>query len=570
LAYQLISYLSAMSHASTILIVDDNRKQKEKLEHILKSLPFTVICTDTQEKAFDIMRYTEVAVLLLDFSLTGSTVQDFMQRLKSDTITEDTFVIAVVDDKHSFQEALQSYKSGIVDSIEKPFSPDMVRSIVQVFVKLYIKSKKVKHLLNNILPAEIAYELEETGRVKPKRYGLATMLFTDFVAFSQHTKQISPVELVNQLDSYFAAFDKIIKKYSLEKIKTIGDAYMCVAGVPEKRKENPILAVLAAYEINLYMHHLKGRNKQFGKKTWQLRIGLHSGPLVAGVIGKSKFAYDVWGDTVNIASRICSWAEPGRVNISAITYERVKEYFDCSYRGELEAKNIGLVGMYHVDKIKPQYSMGEAGIKPNKEFMQAAGLIFIQYPRLFDYLVKRMKNELAPELYYHGVHHTLDVINSVQKIARDENLDDDEHLLLNTAALLHDSGYIFTYHHNEELAIKMARKILPDYGYTPNQIQVISGIIRTTKIRSKPKTHLQMIMNDADYDYLGRKDYPKVAATLHKELLAQGLKISKEQWIKMQIRFLEKHTFYTEFSKQNRQRQKLANLARLIRSLSKV
>lgn len=554
--------------SATILIVDDNKKQKEKLETIIGALPFTVITTDTEEKAFDIMLYTEVSVLLFDYSLVGSNVKDFMARIKSDPSTEDTFVIAVVDDKHSFEEALQSYRVGIVDYIEKPFDANMVKSIIQVFVKLYQKSKKVKQLLNNILPQEIAMELEEKGKVKPKRYGMSTVLFTDFVAFSYHTKQMSPVELVNTLDNYFAAFDKIIRRYNLEKIKTIGDAYMCVAGVPEKRKENPVLAVLAAYEINQFMENLKLKNKQSGKKSWYLRIGLHSGPLVAGVIGKSKFAYDVWGDTVNIASRMCSSAEPGRVNVSEETYKQIKDYFDCTFRGELEAKNIGLMGMYHVDRIKSQFSIGGLGLKPNKEFMQAAGLIFVQYPRLFDYMITRMTKELNKNLYYHGVHHTLDVISAVQRIAREEKLDDDQHLLLNTAALFHDSGYIFTYHHNEELGIKMARKILPDYGYTPNQIHIISGIIRTTKVRSKPKTHLQMIMNDADYDYLGRKDYPQVAATLYKELTAQGLKISKEEWIKKQIRFLERHEYYTDFAKNHRQRQKLANLAKLIRSLT--
>ena len=567
LIYKFPHYIYDMS--ATILIVDDNKKRTEKLETIIGALPFTVITTDNEEKAFDIMIYTEVSVLLFDYSLVGSNVKDFMARIKSDPSTEDTFVIAVVDDKHSFKEALQSYKVGIVDYIEKPFDANMVKSIIQVFVKLYQKTKKVKHLLNNILPQEIALELEEKGKVKPKRYGLSTVLFTDFVAFSYHTKQMSPVELVNTLDTYFAAFDKIIKKYNLEKIKTIGDAYMCVSGVPEKRKENPILALLAAYEINQFMENLKLKNNQFGKKSWYLRIGLHSGPLVAGVIGKSKFAYDVWGDTVNIASRMCSSAEPGKVNISGETYKNIKAYFDCTFRGELEAKNIGLMGMYHVDKIKKEFSVGGLGLKPNKDFMQAAGLIFIQYPRLIDYMITRMTKELNKNLFYHGVHHTLDVISAVERISKEEGINDDQHLLLNTAALFHDSGYIFTYHHNEEIGIKMARKILPDYGYTPNQIHIISGIIRTTKVRSKPKTSLQMIMRDADYDYLGRKDYTQIAATLYRELMAQGFKFSKEEWIKRQISFLEKHEYYTDYAKANRQPQKIANLASLIRALNK-
>ncbi|MBX7093785.1 MAG: response regulator [Flavobacteriales bacterium] len=550
---------------TTVLIIDDNISQQAKLEEILNPLPCTIIRTDTAAKALDIMRYTEVAVIILDYGLKGLDLFEFMHTIRQDHHGEDAHVIITLDKDHKRYEVAETYKSGAVDYIEKPFQPETIRSMVKVFVKLFHKKKRVRSLLLNILPREIAMELETSGKVKPKRYAMASVLFTDFVSFSHRTREMSAVELVNTLDSYFAQFDRTITRYHLEKIKTIGDAYMSVGGVPEKRKENPILSALAALEIANHMEKMKHQLRKSGRKAWELRIGIHSGPLVAGVIGKKKFAYDVWGDTVNIASRICSNCEPGKVNISAATFEKIKDYFDCHYRGQIEGKNIGHVGMYYITGLKPEYSIGGKGTHPNKLMKQVAGLIFVQYERLKDYIIDRLTNELPANLYYHGVHHTVDVLQAVMVIGKEEGLDEEEQLMLNTAALLHDCGYLYTYHNNEELAVKMARKILPDYGYTSAQIKLISGIIRTTKVRSIPKTRLQQIMNDADYDYLGRKDYDDIAETLYKEMKEQDIKLSRKEWVEKQIHFLEKHIYYTESAINLRNKQKTTNLGKLKR-----
>lgn len=555
---------------TTVLIIDDNLSQQAKLEEILRVLPCTVISTDTASKALDIMRYAEVAVVILDYSLRGMDLQDFMHSIRRDHHGEDAHVILTLDKDHKSSEIAETYRQGAVDYIERPFQAETVRSMVKVFVKLFQKKKKVKELLLNILPREIANELESSGKVKPKRYASSSVLFADFVAFSHRTREMSPVELVNTLDTFFAQFDRIITRNNLEKIKTIGDAYMSVAGVPEKRKENPIITTLAALEIAHYMEKMSHHVKKRGRKQWELRIGIHSGPLVAGVIGKKKFAYDVWGDTVNIASRICSACEPGRVNISAATYEKIKDYFVCEYRGEIAAKNIGHVGMYFVNGLRPEFSIAGKGKFPNKEMKQIAGLIFVQYDRLRETILKRLTEELPKNLYYHGVHHTKDVLAAVMVLGREEGLNDDEQLLINTAALLHDCGYLYTYHHNEELAVKMAKKILPDFGFTPGQIKVISGIIRTTKIRSVPKTRLQKIMNDADYDYLGRKDYQEIADSLIREMKEQGIRFSKKEWIAKQISFLDRHVYYTETAIKLRQANKIQTIGKLRRLLLKM
>jgi class 3 adenylate cyclase/lipopolysaccharide biosynthesis regulator YciM len=204
-------------------------------------------------------------------------------------------------------------------------------------------------LLLNVLPAETAEELKEKGSATPKHYDLVTVLFTDFKGFTKIAEKLSPQELVENLDFCFHAFDKIIDKYKIEKIKTIGDAYMCAGGIPVKNTSNPIDVVNAALEIREFMEQLKRKKEANGEDFWELRIGIHTGPVIAGVVGNKKFAYDIWGDAVNTASRMESSGIPGKVNISGQTYHLIKDEFNCTFRGKIEAKNKGEIDMYIVD-----------------------------------------------------------------------------------------------------------------------------------------------------------------------------------------------------------------------------
>jgi class 3 adenylate cyclase len=206
-----------------------------------------------------------------------------------------------------------------------------------------------KELLLNILPEETARELETNGSAQPRYYEQATVLFTDFKGFSSIAGKLSPQELVAELNDYFIAFDEIMGKFNLEKIKTIGDAYMCAGGIPVENDTHPLDAVHAGLAMQQYMMKKNEELKAQGKEGWELRIGIHTGPVVAGVVGKKKYAYDIWGDTVNIASRMESNGEPGKVNISASTYQKIKSHYQCLYRGKISAKNIGEVDMYFID-----------------------------------------------------------------------------------------------------------------------------------------------------------------------------------------------------------------------------
>lgn len=203
-------------------------------------------------------------------------------------------------------------------------------------------------LLLNILPVETAQELKETGAATPKEYEQVSVLFTDFCNFTQFAEQLTPDELIQELNACFVAFDEIIERNHLEKIKTIGDAYMCAGGIPKANKINAHDAVRAALEMQDFIKKHSEERQRKGLPFLKMRVGIHTGAVIAGVVGKNKFAYDIWGDTVNLAARMESSGEMGKVNISEVTYALVKNDFDCVFRGAIEAKHKGEVGMYFV------------------------------------------------------------------------------------------------------------------------------------------------------------------------------------------------------------------------------
>ena len=212
--------------------------------------------------------------------------------------------------------------------------------------ELKAEKKKSDDLLRNILPEEVAEELKQKGRSEAKFFNDVTVLFTDFVDFTKVAERMEPQQLVDELDACFKAFDDIISKYGIEKIKTIGDAYLAVCGLPLPDSVHAEKVATASLEIAQFMML---RKQQLGAKTFEVRIGIHSGNLVAGIVGVKKFAYDIWGDTVNTAARMEQNSLPGKINASQATYDLIKDKFDCTYRGEITAKNKGELKMYFVE-----------------------------------------------------------------------------------------------------------------------------------------------------------------------------------------------------------------------------
>ena len=214
---------------------------------------------------------------------------------------------------------------------------------------LQIEDEKQRsdELLLNILPAAIADELKTNGKAMARRYEMASVLFIDFYSFTKISEQLSPEELVNELDTYFKAFDFIIGQYKLEKIKTIGDAYMVASGLSD-RITSPLSIVKAALEMQEFLSDMRYEKSKENKPFFEARMGIHIGPVVAGVVGVKKFAYDIWGDTVNTAARMQEACDPGHINVSEQVYNEIRYSFNCHYRGKFPAKNKGNIDMYYV------------------------------------------------------------------------------------------------------------------------------------------------------------------------------------------------------------------------------
>lgn len=215
--------------------------------------------------------------------------------------------------------------------------------------KISKEKKRSDELLLNILPSETAEELKATGTAKTKSFELVSVMFTDFKNFTQASEKLSPEELVKEINYCYSEFDNIITRHGIEKIKTIGDSYMCAGGLPVTNSTHPEDLVKAGLEMQQFIEKNKAERISKGQPFFDLRLGIHTGPVVAGIVGIKKFAYDIWGDTVNTASRMESSGEIGKVNISGATYELVKDKFTCSYRGKIEAKNKGQIDMYFVN-----------------------------------------------------------------------------------------------------------------------------------------------------------------------------------------------------------------------------
>ena len=226
---------------------------------------------------------------------------------------------------------------------------DKIQSLQDEKNDLFIEKQKSENLLRNILPAEVAEELKQTGETTAQRFELATVLFADIKDFTKIAAEMSPEDLVREIDLCFRQFDEITTKFKVEKIKTIGDCYMCAGGLPKADEDNPIRIVEAAIEMQRFLKRQKAEREAMGKPFFEARIGIHSGPVVAGVVGQRKFSYDIWGDTVNIAARIEQNGQAGKIAISSTTYEKVKRHFPCRFAGTIEAKNKGELDMYFVE-----------------------------------------------------------------------------------------------------------------------------------------------------------------------------------------------------------------------------
>ncbi|UUV21551.1 adenylate/guanylate cyclase domain-containing protein [Paenimyroides aestuarii] len=410
--------------------------------------------------------------------------------------------------------------------------------------KLDVERLKSEQLLLNILPEEIALELKEKGKTQSKFFDSVTILFTDFKDFTKLTEKVSSTELIEELNYCFKEFDRIISKYGIEKIKTIGDAYMAVSGLPAKDEKHAVKMVYAALEIRDFMETYKQKRIAEGKEYFEMRIGINSGEVVAGIVGIKKFAYDVWGSAVNIAAEMEVHGAIGKVNISENTQKLIKNIFDTELRPEKLQDS--QVNMYFAEYKQPS----------------------VNFKKVQQFIVEKQINELPKHLHYHNINHILDVHDAVIRYARLEGIDSKNTELLQVAALFHDSGFIVQAEGHEEISCDFAAQYLPDFGYSTNEIEKIKGMIRATKIPQSPTSHLEQIIADADLDYLGRTDFEEISNGLFEELKAENKIADVDTWNNIQVSFFEKHNYFTESAKRLRNDKKQQNLETIKKQIS--
>lgn len=393
------------------------------------------------------------------------------------------------------------------------------------------------------------------------KFKMATVLFANIVGFGDVHADDDPQDLMDNLDEVFREFDNIAAKHRIEKIKSIGDTYVCAGGVPVKNSTNPIDVVIAALEMQEFLEELQVRYEKEGRKFWKIKIGIHTGAVNAAISGKKKMSYELRGETVNTASRMEAASLPGKINISVMTYELVKDYFTCEYNGKMPVKYQGGLEMYFVRRIKKMFSVERNGKKPNEFFKTKYGLR--QFADLQEIILDRLEKELPSYLHYHNVKHTIDVITQSELIGWGEGITDEEILLIKTAALFHDSGQILGSEDHEFNSTIIAKDYLSKYGYSDMQINRICDIIMATKLPPAPKNTLEKIICDSDLDYLGRSDFIPGSNNLYKELNEQGIIGSINEWNKLQVKFLSSHQFFTSTAKSLREVNKQEQINRI-------
>jgi adenylate cyclase len=436
-----------------------------------------------------------------------------------------------------------------------------IKNLEKMNEKLVRDYEKIKALYEKAAPDVLRERAEGEKRERSLKFNMATVLFSDIYGLSRMAEGMDSSLIMDELDEIFVGFEAIVTKYKIEKIKTIGDTYMCAGGIPVKNITNPIDVVMASLEMRNFLEKFKINRSIKDNRSWELKIGIHSGPVTAAISGRKKINYDIKGDTVNTASRIEAISENGSILISVMTYELVKEFFDCEYFGKLPVKYKDDLQIYKVKGLKSGFSVNNEGVIPNESFRIKFGLI--QFTDIQEIILDKLEMDLPGYLFYHNVKHTVDVVTEVELIGWAEGCSDEEILLLKTAGLFHDVGHVIAYDNHEFHGTQIAREMLPQFNYSTDQIERICSLIMSTKLPPRPTNLLENIMCDADLDYLGRSDFIPVSNTLYEELKAQNKMGSLNDWNKIQVKFISGHQYFTKTARSLREVNKQLQIERI-------
>ncbi|HSI77904.1 MAG TPA: adenylate/guanylate cyclase domain-containing protein [Lunatimonas sp.] len=356
ISHPVVNYV--MRTGETLVLEDASHKTPfSNDDYIMRNEIKSVVCLPLKHAGVDFAylylenklltgAFTQERIEILQVMATQTAIALQNAMLLDKTTQLNAELIQEVEVRKSVEENLRLNEKRLEE-----YNANLEFKVNERTLDLQIEKEKSDELLLNILPYDIAKELKEKGTAQAKKYESVSVLFTDFKGFSMIAERLDADELVAEIDYCFKQFDRIIQRHGIEKIKTIGDAYMAVGGLPVTNNTHPTDVIYAALEIRDFVEEHKKKNASLSKPIFEVRIGVHTGNVVAGIVGLRKFAYDIWGDTVNLAARMESSSEPGKINISGVTYELVKDKFNATYRGKIQAKNKGEVDMYFVEGV---------------------------------------------------------------------------------------------------------------------------------------------------------------------------------------------------------------------------
>lgn len=388
---------------------------------------------------------------------------------------------------------------------------------------LYAKRKREK----------MEREAETPAPRHTRKYESATVLFSDIQGFTKIAEHMNPEQLVDELDKYFIYFDELVDRYNVEKIKTIGDAYMCAGGVPDLDSANPIEVALVGLGM---IDYVKERQTKAGA-FWNMRVGIHTGPLVSAALGNKKKSFDIWGDSVNTASRMESSGVPGEVNVSGDTYMKISEYFECEHRGRMPVKYKGEIDMYFVKRLKPEYAEQGSTCRPNKVLIQR-----IQAMKVDDVLAEYSERLKSEELPYF-VSRLEMLMMQCEMLCYAEGMTVRDSMI---AKLL----LLYGYANNEcpkEMKLEMNDlvKRLRKMNFEDEEIEDMQKLLLRGVQGKKPETHIEEVVYDTYNMMYGRMDFAKQIKVLYECSSTSGRHFSKKDWLKQQDKMLNELTYYT-------------------------
>jgi len=384
-----------MSENLNILLAEDDMLAREMISEIIKNDGYSVTTAENGKQAFEIHQSDKgLNLIISDLNMPEMNGMELIKQVRK---TDPDIPIIILTGNDQVATAMTAINNGASDyllkdeNIENTISYSIKRVVdkkklldqnKQLMNNILQKNdelekareiadeerKKADNLLLNILPSKVANELKEKGKVEPVSFKSVSVMFADLKGFTRYAWNLDPKDLVKQLERLFEKFDQICENHNIEKLKTIGDAYMCAAGIPEANSTHPVDICLAAVEFQRAIQEIKAENRGKDAPDWELRVGIHSGPVTAGVIGTTKFAYDVWGDAVNVASRLEGACIPGKILVSNDLQPLICDFFDCSHAGEMELKNRGKVETYILEGIKPELCAEGDPVKTNDAF----------------------------------------------------------------------------------------------------------------------------------------------------------------------------------------------------------